>query len=70
MARHLARDLSVLNVDDVMTPNPKVIDGAALASTAAALINKHGIGALLVVDEGHIPVGLIHFHDLLRIGVA
>ncbi|UJW74637.1 KpsF/GutQ family sugar-phosphate isomerase [Rhizobium sp. SL42] len=70
MARHLARDLSVLNVDDVMTRNPKVIDGAALASTAAAMINKHGIGALLVVDESHCPIGLIHFHDLLRIGVA
>ena len=35
-----------------------------------AMINKHGIGALIVVDEDNTPIGLIHFHDLLRIGVA
>jgi arabinose-5-phosphate isomerase len=70
MARNLARDLSILNVDDVMTRNPKVIKGDALATTAAAMINKHGIGALIVVDDENTPVGLIHFHDLLRIGVA
>ena len=70
MARNLARDLSVLAVDDVMTRNPKVIKGDALATTAAAMINKHGIGALIVVDDENMPIGLIHFHDLLRIGVA
>ncbi len=70
MARNLARDLSILDVDDVMTRNPKVIKGDALATTAAAMINKHGIGALIVVDDENTPVGLIHFHDLLRIGVA
>lgn len=70
MARNLARDLSVLKVDDVMTRNPKVISGDQLATSAAAMINKHGIGALIVVDETNCPVGLIHFHDLLRIGVA
>ncbi|MDH4440160.1 MAG: KpsF/GutQ family sugar-phosphate isomerase [Rhizobium sp.] len=70
MARNLARDLSVLNVEDVMTRNPKVIKGDALATTAAATINKLGIGALMVVDDHDQPIGLIHFHDLLRIGVA
>ncbi|TPP11981.1 KpsF/GutQ family sugar-phosphate isomerase [Rhizobium glycinendophyticum] len=70
MARNLARDLSVLNVEHVMTANPKVIQGDALATTAAAMINKLGIGALMVVDEHDHPIGLIHFHDLLRIGVA
>lgn len=70
MARNLARDLSVLSVDDVMTRNPKVIKGDALATTAAAMVNKLGIGALMVVDDHDHPIGLIHFHDLLRIGVA
>jgi arabinose-5-phosphate isomerase len=70
MARNLARDLSVLNVEHVMTRDPKVIKGDALATTAAAMVNKLGIGALLVVDDDHHPVGLVHFHDLLRIGVA
>jgi arabinose-5-phosphate isomerase len=53
-----------------MTRNPKVIKGDALATTAAAMVNKLGIGALMVVDDDDHPIGLIHFHDLLRIGVA
>lgn len=70
MSRNLARDLSILNVEDVMTRSPKVIDETALATTAAAMINKHEIGALIVVDPSHRPTGIVHFHDLLRIGVA
>ena len=33
------------------------------------LLNKHNISAL-VVTEGGMPVGVVHFHDLLRIGAA
>ncbi|HBF32167.1 MAG TPA: KpsF/GutQ family sugar-phosphate isomerase [Rhizobium sp.] len=70
MARNLARDLSVLNVDDVMTPDPKTIKETALASSAMALLEQHNISALIVVDEDKLPVGIVHFHDLLRIGIA
>ncbi|WP_348626636.1 CBS domain-containing protein, partial [Rhizobium sp. R711] len=31
---------------------------------------QHSIGALIVIDDDSRPVGLVHFHDLLRIGVA
>ncbi|MET3759463.1 CBS domain-containing protein, partial [Rhizobium binae] len=30
----------------------------------------HSIGALIVIDDDRRPLGLVHFHDLLRIGVA
>ncbi|WP_337270115.1 KpsF/GutQ family sugar-phosphate isomerase [Oryzifoliimicrobium ureilyticus] len=70
MARNLDRNLSLLCVDDIMTEKPKTIKPTAFASSALALINKHNIGALIVVDDDNYPVGLIHFHDLLRIGVA
>ena len=70
MARNLARDLSVLNVDDIMTRDPKVVEATSLATSAAAMINKLAIGALIVVDEDHRPIGIVHFHDFLRIGVA
>ncbi|MNL73978.1 hypothetical protein D3C87_1995230 [compost metagenome] len=53
-----------------MTRDPKVIEGSALATTGAAMINKLAIGALIVVDDAHRPVGIVHFHDFLRIGVA
>ncbi len=70
MARNLTRNLGELCVDDVMTRTPKTIAPNTLATAALGLINKHNIGALIVLDDERHPVGLVHFHDLLRIGVA
>ncbi len=42
---------------------------ADVRRAAIALLNKHNISAL-VVTEGGTPVGVVHFHDLLRIGAA
>lgn len=70
MARNLARDLSVLNVDDVMTREPKTVRENALATSAMALLEQHNISALIVVDDERRPIGIVHFHDLLRVGVA
>jgi arabinose-5-phosphate isomerase len=70
MARNLTRNLSELIVDDIMTRTPKTVKANVLATAALALLNKHSIGALIVVDDDNRPVGLMHFHDLLRIGVA
>jgi arabinose-5-phosphate isomerase len=70
MARNLTRNLSELSVDDIMTRTPKTVKKTVLATGALALLNQHHIGALIVVDDDNRPVGLIHFHDLLRIGVA
>jgi arabinose-5-phosphate isomerase len=41
-----------------------------LATAALAKLNQHSIGALIVIDDDNRPIGLVHFHDLLRIGVA
>jgi len=38
-------------------------------SEALELLNASNITALMVVDAGS-PVGIVHFHDLLRAGVA
>ncbi len=70
LSRNLTRNLGALTVDDVMTRTPKTVPPDTLATTALAMINKHSIEALVIVDETKRPVGLIHFHDLLRIGVA
>jgi arabinose-5-phosphate isomerase len=34
------------------------------------LLNDRKIGALMVVDDGGKPVGVLQIHDLLRAGVA
>ena len=70
IARNLGRSLAELNVDDIMTIDPKTVRATTLATGAMAVLNNNNISALLVVDEDRRPIGLVHFHDLLRIGVA
>jgi arabinose-5-phosphate isomerase len=70
LARGLNLNLGEMLVDDVMTKDPKTVSRTTLATAAMAVLNKHNISALMVVDEERRPVGIVHFHDLLRIGVA
>jgi len=70
IARNLSRNLAELTVDDVMTRTPKTVRPGTLATAALGLLNQHNITALIVTDETFRPVGIVHFHDLLRIGVA
>lgn len=69
LRRNLTKPLNILKVEDIMTEKPSTISPDALASTAMAQLNERSITSLLVCEEGK-PVGLIHLHDLLRIGVA
>ncbi len=69
LRRHMRADLLDARVDDVMTRNPKTVRPDQLASEALELLNAMKITALMVVDAGK-PVGIVHFHDLLRAGVA
>ncbi|NLH95668.1 MAG: CBS domain-containing protein, partial [Synergistaceae bacterium] len=58
-----------LPVSEVMTRSPKTIEREKLAAEALALMERHEISVLAVVEKG-IPVGIIHLHDLLKAGVA
>ena len=69
LARNLHRNMAGLNVEDIMTANPKTVDRQTLAGTAIGILNKNNISALVVVED-RIPVGIIHFHDLLQLGAA
>lgn len=69
LRRHMAPDLLNLTVGEVMTHSPKTIDPDALTSEALEQINSLRITSLFVIDEDKRPVGLIHIHDLLRIGL-
>ena len=52
-----------------MTRAPKTIAPDMLVGAALDVLNTAKITALFVVDEEK-PVGVVHMHDLLRIGVA
>ncbi len=70
LRRHMSRELVNLLAADVMTPSPKTISPDALASEALEQLNSLKITSLFVVDTEARPVGLIHIHDLLRLGVT
>jgi arabinose-5-phosphate isomerase len=69
LRRHMRADLLQAPVEEVMTASPKTVRPDQLASEALQLLNASKITALIVVDNGR-PVGIVHFHDLLRAGVA
>ena len=69
LRRHMTPDLLNLTVGSVMTRSPKSIEPDALTSEALEQLNALKITSLFVIDEHSRPIGLIHIHDLLRIGL-
>ncbi|MCF7673413.1 KpsF/GutQ family sugar-phosphate isomerase [Bacillus subtilis] len=69
LTRNVDRPMATLKVDDIMTRSPKTVSPDQLLGATLALLNEARIGAVIVVEENR-PVGLVHFHDLLRAGVA
>ncbi len=69
LRRHMRADLLNARVEDVMTASPKTVRPDQLASETLELLNSSKITALFAVENGK-PVGIVHFHDLLRAGVA
>lgn len=70
LRRHMSPSLLQKTVDDIMTKSPKTISTDMLASEALERLNAAKITSVFVVDENLRPVGLVHIHDLLRIGVG
>jgi arabinose-5-phosphate isomerase len=69
LRRHMRPDLLNARVDDVMTPDPKVVPPDQLASAALEVFNSSKI-TVAFVTEGRKPIGILRMHDLLRAGVA
>ena len=69
LRRHINQPMADLNVEDVMTSDPRTVASTTLASAAVAAMNEKKLTVLFVLD-GKKPVGLIHMHDLLKAGVA
>ncbi len=71
LRRCLSSDVLDRKVSEVMTRNPRTISPDLLAVEALNIMNNTGKGItqLFVVENGK-PIGIIHIHDCLRIGVA
>ncbi len=64
-----SQDWSRLRAHDIMSKAPKSIDHRALALDALGIMQKFNITQLLVM-AGDQYVGMIHIHDLLKVGLA
>jgi arabinose-5-phosphate isomerase len=62
-------DIHTTKVADVMTRNCKTAEPDKLAAEILALMQKHRINAVLVVDDEGVLQGVANMHDLLRAGV-
>lgn len=55
-----------LSVSDLMTRNPITVHTYDALGTACERINRHGFGALPVLDKGNHLVGILSKADLVR----
>jgi hypothetical protein len=73
LRRHFHK-LSEATAGDVMTRQPRSLYGDMVAVDALRFMNEAQITAAFVVDPldkaGAIPIGIVHMHDLLRMGLA
>jgi arabinose-5-phosphate isomerase len=54
----------------LMTAAPKTVGRTELAAAALALMERHAITQLLIVDDAGRPDGVLHLHDLLKATIA
>jgi arabinose-5-phosphate isomerase len=69
LRRHMSAELLGRAVETIMTRDPVTVRPGQLVSEALEMLNTSKKTQLIVVDERR-PVGIVHFHDLLRAGVA
>ena len=65
-----ALDIHATSIGAVMTPSPTTVPPGILAAEALQVMDSRKINGLIVVNEGHEPVGALNMHDLLRAGVV
>jgi arabinose-5-phosphate isomerase len=71
LRRLLERTLEIkdLTAKDIMTRNPKVMKSNLLASFALQQMENFKITALIITDDDNRPVGIVHLHDLINLGL-
>ena len=63
-------DIKDLTANDIMTDRPKVIKKNYLASFALQQMENYKITSLIITDENNKPLGIIHLHDLINLGLS
>ncbi len=55
---------------DLMTPNPIVVKTGMMASDVLNVMKIYAINQIIVTDYENHPIGMVHLHDLLKMGIA
>jgi arabinose-5-phosphate isomerase len=63
-------DIKKLQAKDIMSKDPKVMKPDYLASFALQQMENYKITSLVIVDKSKKPVGIIHLHDLINLGLS
>jgi arabinose-5-phosphate isomerase len=71
LRRLLERTLEIkdLKAKDIMTGKPKVLKADYLASFALQQMENYKITSLVITDDQNHPVGIVHLHDLINLGL-
>ncbi len=65
----LRNGFDTMAVETVMTRNPRTVGPETLLASALQIQESMKITVLIVVESSR-PIGLVHYHDLLRAGAA
>lgn len=73
LRRHF-ENLAAATAEEVMTPNPITVNTNMLAGEALQLLNDNKITGAFVIEPNapvntNVPVGIVHIHDFLRLGL-
>lgn len=71
LRRLLEKSLSIngFKAKDIMTSNPKILEQDYLASFALQQMENHKITSLVIINDEKKPIGMIHLHDLINLGL-
>lgn len=62
-------DIHKTPISELMSRSPRTTSPNTLAAEAITLMNTHKITALVVTDQEKTPLGVVHMHDILRVGI-
>lgn len=73
LRRHF-EELATATAEAVMTPNPIIVSANMLAGDALQLLNDNQITGAFVIEPNapvntNVPVGIVHIHDFVRLGL-
>ena len=68
LRRHFEDDILNKQAFEIMSNNPKTMNSESFLTEALAIMQKKAITCVVVVDGG-VVTGIVHIHDLLRIGI-